>query len=248
MLRSRIIPSLLIDDGDLVKSKNFTDDLYVGDPMNAVRIFNEKAVDELAIFDVSATVNKRDIDMSLLVDIAKTARMPLCYGGGLDDADQAVDLVKAGFEKISVSSAAVSRPALLDEMASRVGAQSVVLCLDVSRDKNDLYWVYTHRGSIKTSLDLNAALSLSRDCNIGEIVINSIDRDGTLLGYDLDLARQVISNTTCPVTFLGGAGNVSHISDLVAVTGTVGAAAGSMFVFKGVNKAVLLSYARPQGV
>jgi len=249
MLRSRVIPSLLIDDGDLVKSKNFANDIYVGDPMNAVRIFNEKSVDELAIFDISATVSKRELDMALLVDIAKAARMPLCYGGGLYDADQAVDLVKAGFEKISVSSAAINNPNILDEMARRVGAQSVVLCLDVSKDQDskDGYSIYTHRASRKTNLDLGSALNLARDASIGEIVINSIDRDGTMLGYDLDLAKQVMANTNSPVTFLGGAGDSNDIVDLVAATGTVGAAAGSMFIFKGINKAVLISYAKPKG-
>lgn len=248
MLRSRVIPSLLIDDGDLVKSENFANDVYIGDPMNAVRIFNEKSVDELAIFDISATVSRRELDMPLLVDIAKAARMPLCYGGGLYEAEQAVDLVKAGFEKISVSSAAINNPNILDEMARRVGAQSVVLCLDVSKDQDskDGYSIYTHRASRKTNLDLGAALNLARDASIGEVVINSIDRDGTMLGYDLDLAKQVMASTNSPVTFLGGAGGTNDIVDLVAAVGTVGAAAGSMFIFKGINKAVLISYAKPE--
>jgi imidazole glycerol-phosphate synthase subunit HisF len=247
MLRTRVIPSLLIDNGDLVKSKNFTNDIYIGDPMNAVRIFNEKSVDELAIFDISATPSKRELDMPLLVDIAKAARMPLCYGGGLYDAEQAADLVKAGFEKISVSSAAINNPNILDEMARRVGAQSVVLCLDVSKDQKskDGYSIYTHRGTRKANLDLSSALNLASDASIGEVIINSIDRDGTMLGYDLDLAKKVMANTRCPVTFLGGAGNLSHIIDLIETTGTVGAAAGSMFVFKGINKAVLISYEKP---
>jgi len=249
MLRSRVIPSLLIDDGDLVKSTNFSNDIYIGDPMNAVRIFNEKSVDELSIFDISATVSERELDMTLLVDIAKAARMPLCYGGGLYDAEQAVDLVKAGFEKISISSAAIKNPNILEEMAGRIGAQSVVLCLDISEDSEskDGYSVYTHRASQKTNLDLGSALKLASDASVGELIINSIDKDGTMLGYDLSLANQVMANTKCPVTFLGGAGNSSHIVDLIEITGTVGAAAGSMFVFKGINKAVLISYEKPQG-
>jgi len=248
MLRSRVIPALLIDGGDLVKSINFANDIYVGDPMNSVRIFNEKVVDELTILDISATSDKRDIDMSLLTDIAKVARMPLCYGGGIHHPSQAVALVKAGFEKISISSAALNNPSLLEEIAPLIGAQSVVLCLDVAEDplSEGSYSIYTHRATRKSNLNLDAALKLANKAKVGELIINSIDRDGTMTGYDLSLAQKVMENTKCPVTFLGGAGSLSDINDLIATTGTIGAAAGSMFVFKGVNKAVLLSYEKPR--
>ena len=247
MLRSRIIPSLLIDNGDLIKSKKFSNDRYIGDPMNAVRIFNEKMVDELMIFDVTATLSNREPDMPLLIDIAKAARMPLCYGGGIHDVEQTVELVKAGFEKISVSSSAIKNPTILEEMARLIGAQSVVLSLDVSRDSysEDGYGIFTHRASVNANLSLSSALKLANEAGVGELVINSIDRDGTMLGYDLELAQKVVSCSNCPVTFLGGAGELMHIIELLKTVGTVGAAAGSMFVFKGINNAVLLSYERP---
>ncbi len=247
MLRSRIIPSLLVDDGDLIKSENFSNDKYIGDPINAVKIFNEKSVDELAIFDVGVTLNNSDIDMSLLFDIAKAAKMPLCYGGGVHESAQATELVKSGFEKVSVSSGAIYNPNLLDDMARCIGAQSVVLCLDIARN-NSLpckYSVFTHRGTKNAELDLLSALEMAAQARIGELIINSIDRDGTMAGYDLELVKSVLPNISCPVTFVGGAGTVAHMNQLISVAGTVGAAAGSMFVYKGINRAVLLSYAKP---
>lgn len=247
MLRSRIIPSLLMDDGELVKTSCFKDEIYVGDPMNAVRIFNEKSVDELAIFDISATTDNKPLDMELLKDIAKVARMPLCYGGGINSVEQAVDLVKSGFEKISISSAALINPGILSEIGKAIGSQSVVLCLDVLKEKTSSfeYSIYTHRGKIKADLDLREALKITETHKVGEIIINSINEDGMMNGYDLSLARLVKDQTKCPITFLGGAGDTQDIADLIKEVGIVGAAAGSMFVFKGVNKAVLLSYNKP---
>ncbi|MDA9112778.1 HisA/HisF-related TIM barrel protein [Gammaproteobacteria bacterium] len=247
MLRSRIIPSLLMDDGELVKTSRFKDEIYIGDPMNAVRIFNEKSVDELAIFDISATAGNKPIDMELLKDIAKVARMPLCYGGGINSVEQAVELVKSGFEKISISSAALTNPEILSEIGIAIGSQSVVLCLDVLKEKtlSSEYSIYTHRGKIKTDLDLRDALKITETHKVGEIIINSIDEDGMMNGYDLSLARLVKDQTKCPITFLGGAGDTQDIINLINEVGLVGAAAGSMFVFKGINKAVLLSYNKP---
>lgn len=247
MLRSRIIPSLLMDDGELVKTSCFKDEIYVGDPMNAVRIFNEKSVDELAIFDISATTHNKPLDMELLKDIAKVARMPLCYGGGINSVEQAVDLVKSGFEKISISSAALNNPKILSEIGEAIGSQSVVLCLDVLKEESLIpeYSIYTHRGKIKSDLNLEAALMMGKTHKVGEIIINSINEDGMMNGYDLLLASLVRDQTKCPITFLGGAGNTNDMSDLIKEVGIVGAAAGSMFVFKGINKAVLLSYNKP---
>jgi len=246
MLRSRIIPCLLLHDGGLVKTRRFEEPKYVGDPLNAVKIFNEKEVDELIFLDIDASVRGRSPDMGLLRSLAVESRMPLCYGGGIADASTAADIVALGFEKVSVSSAAVTRPALLREMSEAIGCQSVVLTLDVK--KNRLlggYTVWTHNGKKKCKTALLEMCAIAVEQGVGEIVINSIDRDGIMEGYDLALARAVREAVPVPMTCLGGAGNVQHLQDLIDAVGIVGASAGSMFVFKGPYRAVLINYARP---
>ena len=246
MLQSRIIPSLLMRDGGLVKTRRFGDEKYVGDPINAVKIFNEKEVDELAIFDIGATVQRREPDYDHLRSIAVESRMPLCYGGGVTRAAQGTKLIGLGFEKVSVSSAAVERPELIREMADAVGVQSVVVTIDVRKTR--LYGrdaIFTHNGRTVAKRKLLDFVQEAEVLGAGEIIINAIDHDGMMQGYDLDLAKTVRGVTTVPLTILGGAGTVGHMSDLITAIGTCGAAAGSLFVFNGVYRAVLISYARP---
>lgn len=245
MLRSRIIPVLLLRDGGLVKTVRFGDDKYVGDPINAVKIFNEKEVDELSLYDIDATVHGRGPDFDHLRSIAVESRMPLCYGGGVRTAEEAVRLIKIGFEKVSISAAAIERPALMREMAKAVGQQSVVVTIDVK--KSGLlarHAIFTHNGRRAAQVRLADFLAEARS-NAGEIVINDIDRDGQMQGYDLDLARTVRAAVDTPMTMLGGAGSTEHMRALIDTIGVCGAAAGSMFVFNGVYRAVLISYARP---
>jgi imidazole glycerol-phosphate synthase subunit HisF len=246
MLQSRIIPVLLIRDRGLVKTRRFGEDRYVGDPINAVKIFNEKEVDELAIFDIDGTAEGREIDYEHLRSIAVESRMPLCYGGGVTSAAQGSSLIKLGFEKVSISNAAVERPELIREMADAVGVQSVVVTVDVK--KSGLlgrHAIHTHNGRKASKRKLLDFLREAEALGAGEIVINAIDRDGMMQGYDLDLARSVRAETTVPLTMLGGAGTTEHMRQLIDAIGTCGAAAGSMFVFTGVYRAVLISYARP---
>lgn len=249
MLRSRIIPCLLLHKGGLVKTRLFTEPRYVGDPLNAVKIFNEKEVDELCILDIDASALGTTPDFKLLRSLAVVSRMPLCYGGGIKSASVAAEIIGLGFEKISVSSAAIARPQLIRDLAEAVGTQSVVVTLDVR--KNKIFsgeTVYTRNGRDKQKIDLLQFCQEVEALGAGEIVINSIDRDGSLQGYDIDLAKRVRAAVSCPITFVGGAGTVEHMQDLIDAVGTVGAAAGSMFVFKGEYRAVLISYARPQRV
>lgn len=246
MLRSRIIPVLLLRGLGLVKTRGFKDDKYVGDPINAVKVFNEKEVDELAIFDIDATVEGREPRYDYLRSIAVESRMPLCYGGGVRTAEHALRLIKLGFEKVSVSRSALARPQLVREMADAVGRQSVVVTLDVRRTglfRN--YTVFTENGRKTVKGKLTNMLQQFEELGAGEIIVNSIDRDGMMQGYDLDLARTVRESVSVPITILGGAGTVDHMRQLIGVIGTCGAAAGSMFVFTGVYRAVLLSYVRP---
>ena len=246
MLRSRIIPSLLLHDGGLIKTRQFKNAKYVGDPLNAVKIFNEKAVDELMLLDIDATVMGRDPDMALLRSVATESRMPLCYGGGVTRTEQALRIVATGFEKVSISSAALNRPALIKEMSEAIGAQSVVVTIDVKANRLfGGYTICTHNGKQKHKQSLLDFCEQAVALGAGEIVINSIDRDGEMEGYDLGLARQIRDAIDSPMTMLGGAGSTGHMQALIDTVGVVGAAAGSMFVFKGPYRAVLINYARP---
>lgn len=246
MLRSRIIPCLLLYDGGLVKTRQFKSPKYVGDPLNTVKIFNEKAVDELMFVDIDATVMGRDPNMTLLRSLAMESRMPLCYGGGVTNAEQASRIVATGFEKVSISAAALNRPALIKEMSEAIGAQSVVVTIDVKSNRLfGGYTIYTHNGKQKHKQPLLEFCEQAVAFGAGEIVINSIDRDGEMAGYDLDLARQIRDAIDSPMTMLGGAGSTDHMQALIDAVGVVGAAAGSMFVFKGPYRAVLINYARP---
>ena len=248
MLRPRIIPCLLVHQGGLVKTQAFKDPKYVGDPINAVKIFNEKEADELIVLDIDATVLEREPDFALIAKLAAECRMPLCYGGGVTTAAQAARIVDMGVEKVAVSAAALANPALLTEMAAAVGRQSVVAVLDV-RKKSGLFAkgfeVCTRNAKVAHKQDPVALAVQLQDAGAGEIVINSVDRDGLMQGYDLDLAAQFRRALKVPVTFLGGAGSLDDIGQLVSRVGVVGAAAGSLFVFKGKYRAVLINYPTP---
>lgn len=246
MLRSRIIPCLLMHDGGLVKTRQFKDPKYVGDPLNAVKIFNEKEVDELMFLDIDASAQGRAPNFSMLKSLAVESRMPLCYGGGITSAEQAAQIIALGYEKVSISSAALARPTLIREMAEAVGGQSVVVTLDVRKNKLLAgYTVYSHNAREKHRVNMLEFCQQAVELGAGEIVINSIDRDGEMTGYDLELARKLRSSVPSPLSILGGAGNVDHMQELIAAVGVVGAAAGSMFIFKGPYRAVLINYARP---
>lgn len=248
MLRSRIIPCLLVRDGGLVKTRQFGDDRYVGDPLNAIKIFNEKQVDELAIFDIDATRLGRAPDLKLIASAADQCRMPLNYGGGVRDPATAAQILRLGVEKISISAAAVKRPALIRETADLIGSQSVTVVIDVKarRFPRKGHEVVTTNATKPTGLDPVEFARKAVSLGAGEIVLNSIDRDGMLNGYDIELARTVRDQIDTPLTVLGGAGSQGDLAALIEAVGPVGAAAGSLFVFRGKFRAVLISYDRPQ--
>lgn len=249
MLRPRIIPCLLVHQGGLVKTQGFNEPRYVGDPINAVRIFNEKEADELMVLDIDATVNKVAPDFALIAKLAAECRMPLCYGGGVTTAEQAARIVDMGVEKVALSAAAIANPSLLTEMATAVGRQSVVAVLDV-RKRTGLfakgYELCTHNSKKVHKIDPVAFARQLQDAGAGEIVINSVDRDGFMQGYDLELATQFKQALKVPLTFLGGAGSLDHMGELISKLGVVGVAAGSLFVFKGKYRAVLINYPNPE--
>jgi cyclase len=243
MLRPRIIPCLLLSNGGLVKTVQFKDPRYVGDPINAVKIFNEKESDELIVLDIDATARGSEPDFKRIANLAVECRMPLCYGGGIKRAEQAKRIVGLGVEKVALSSGAIENPRLISEMARAVGSQSVVVVLDVRKQRaGDAYEVWTHNASRDSGKLVDQVVGEAESLGAGEIVVNSIDQDGQMKGYDLALARHVRQTTRLPMTVLGGAGSLEDIGRLMETCGVVGAAAGSLFVFKGAYRAVLINY------
>lgn len=245
MLRPRIIPCLLVHQGGLVKTQGFESPKYVGDPINAVKIFNEKEADELIVLDIDASVTGAQPNFGLIAKLAAECRMPLCYGGGVTTAEQAARIIDLGVEKVSISAAAVANPGLLGEIARAVGRQSVVAVLDV-RKRSGLfskgYELCTHNATRAHKVDPFELAARLQEAGAGEIVVNSVDRDGQMKGYDLDLAERMRTTLKVPMTVLGGAGSLDDVAALIRRCGVVGAAAGSLFVFKGPYRAVLISY------
>jgi len=246
VLRPRITPCLLLRNGGLVKTVQFKDEKYVGDPINAVKIFNEKEADELIVLDIDASASGAGPNLKLIAQFAVECRMPLCYGGGIKSVDQAKTIIGLGVEKIAISSAAIENPRLISAIAQEIGSQSVVVVFDVSRSANGTdYQVRTYNARTNTGKSAAEAIAQAESLGAGEIVVNSIDNDGKMKGYDLTLARICRETTRLPMTVLGGAGSLADMAQLIAACGVVGAAAGSLFVFKGVYRAVLISYPTP---
>lgn len=247
MLRPRIIPCLLVKNKGLVKTINFKNAKYVGDPINAVRIFNEKEVDELMVLDIDASSNNAEPDFRMIENLAAECRMPLCYGGGVKTAEQAQRIISLGVEKVAISSAAVACPELVSRIAGEAGSQSVVAVIDVKKKSiGGNYEVRTHNGEKLTGkCPIEFAKQLEM-LGVGEIVVNSIDNDGVMKGYDFALIDKIQESINVPMTVLGGAGSLQDIGQLISKYGIIGAAAGSLFVFKGVYRAVLINYPNRQ--
>jgi cyclase len=243
MLRPRIIPCLLIHNGGLVKTIRFGAPKYVGDPLNAVRIFNEKEVDELMVFDIDASRHLREPDYKLIGNLARECRMPLSYGGGVKTVEQFDRIIGLGVEKVAVSSAVVDDLTLISRAAARVGSQSVVAVIDVKRSgllrKPE---VVTLNATKRSGLEPSVFAAKLQELGAGEIVLNNVDSDGEMKGYDFDLIDSVRNAISTPLTVLGGAGSLDDIRSLVNRYGIIGAAAGSLFVFKGKYRAVLINY------
>lgn len=245
MLRSRIIPCLLIQNRGLVKTVKFRDPKYVGDPINAVRIFNEKQADELVVLDIDATKEKRSPDFRLIEKLASECRMPLCYGGGIRTLEDAKAIIKLGVEKVALGAVVFENPDLINEIAVVLGNQSVVCVLDIRKKKglfSKSYELVTHNASVVHDADIKSVVKDIQDRGVGEIIFNCVDRDGCMQGYDIPLVESLKGCVDVPVTFLGGCGSYKDILQLIKSWGTVGSAAGSFFVFKGKYRAVLISY------
>ncbi len=240
-MRIRVIPCLLIHKRGLVKSVKFKDYKYVGDPINAVKIFNEKEVDEIAILDISATIENRSPSLSQITEIASEAFMPLSYGGGITTLEQIKDIFYSGVEKVILNTSAFKNTKLISEAARLFGNQSVVVSMDVKNAILRGSRVYIENGKTNTGLTPVQYAKMMQDAGAGEIVLNSIHRDGTFSGYDYKLISEVSKVIEIPLIALGGAANIADFNKAIQ-NGASAVAAGSMFLFQGPHRAVLISY------
>lgn len=243
----RVIPVLLVSDGYLVKPIKFRGGQYIGDPINAVRIFNDKQVDELVICDIDASVNGAGVNYTLIEEIASEAFMPVGYGGGVTSADDARRITGIGIEKVVLNTAAVERPTVITEIAEALGSSSTVVSVDARKRLVGGWDTLTRRGSKKTGLTPAEAAARAQALGAGEILLSSIDREGTRTGYDLALIESVAAAVSVPIIALGGAGSVDDLAPALAA-GASATAAGTLFVLNGKHRAVLISYPTPQQV
>ncbi len=241
MLSVRVMPCLLLKDVALVKTVKFDAPNYIGDPANAIKIYNEKEVDELIVVDITATREKKRPNFEKIEQIASECFMPLAYGGGIRDMADAKRLFTLGVEKVAVNSYAVERPAFIRELADQFGSQAVVVSIDAKRTRAG-YEVMTESGTRPTGKDPARFAAEMEQAGAGEILINAIDRDGTMQGYDVALIRSVTRAVGVPVIALGGAGKVEHFTQAVKEGGASAVAAGSMVVYYGRNNAVLINF------
>lgn len=237
--RPRVIPCLLVDDKRLVKTIRFRKPNYLGDPINAVRIYNEKMVDELCILDITRK-RENELDFEFLHSIATEAFMPLSYGGGIQNIQQIKKLFHIGFEKIIINSSLVENPDLVTEAVKYAGSQSIIASIDVKRSFFQSYCCIKN-GKINTKLHPGELARRAQELGVGEILLNSIDRDGTMLGYDTELISKISSLTNIPIIACGGAGNLFDMKKAI-ISGAHAVAAGSIFVYYGAKKGVLINY------
>ncbi len=238
--RPRIIPVLLYDDRDLIKTINFKDRTYLGDPVNAVKIFNRKGIDELSVLDIGATKNHREPDFELLKDIASEAFMPLSCGGGITNLEQVHELLAIGYEKVVINSELVRNPKLITESAEAFGSQSIVASIDAQIIKGQYHCVINDGQEVTDKVPVELAREAER-LGAGEIIINSVDRDGMMQGYDIELVKSVADAVKIPVTAIGGAGGIEDLKKVLNEGHAHAAAGGSMFVYYGRLKAVLIT-------
>lgn len=242
MLRTRVIPTLLLRDGALVKTVNFDKFQYIGDPANTVRIFNELEVDELVVLDILASKEHRKIDFDTLAEIAEEAFMPLAYGGGISSFEDAQRIFTIGFEKVIINSSLFLNPKLIKDLASHFGSQSIVGSIDVKRNFFNKLEVVSHSATKSAKLSpLNWALELEK-LGIGELLLTSVEKEGTWLGYDLELIKEISDSLSIPVIANGGAGSLNDIEQVVKESGASAVAVGSMVVFQKKDYGVLVNF------
>ena len=241
MFKKRIIPCLLLKDNRLVKTIKFKGDRYIGDPINAVRIFSEKEADEIIILDIDASIKQQEPNYELISELAGECFMPVTYGGGIKNINQVKKLIRSGIEKVVINTEAYTNIDLISDIANIYGSQAIVGAIDVKKNLLGIYSLKTRSSSIKIRVSLIEHIANLIKAGIGELLINNIDKDGTMNGYDLELIKKVYDQVNIPVIVCGGAGNFTHLKEALNI-GISGVVAGSMFIYHGKHKAVLINY------
>lgn len=242
MLKTRVIPALLLRGAGLVKTTAFKNPVYVGDPINAIRIFNEKEVDELVLLDIAASRTGRGPAFSTIESIASECFMPVAYGGGITTVEQVRRVLELGVEKVVINAAALADPQIVRAVADEFGSQAIVVSMDVKRKLLGRYEVYGDSGTRSTGHEPVTYARMMADHGAGEILLTAIDRDGTMKGYDIELVSKVASAVSIPVIASGGAGTIADFGVASKQGGAAAVAAGAMFVFHGPHRAVLITY------
>ena len=242
MLQTRVIPCLQLTGNSLVKTVKFNKPSYIGDPINTVRIFNELEVDELCFLDIRASVEKRQPDFEILRQIADECFMPLSYGGGVRDSDTAKKILSIGFEKIILNTIVYTNPSIINEIAKHSGVQSLVVSVDVKKNIWGKYQVYSNDGTVQENKELLSWVKDLENMGAGEILLTSMDQDGTWAGYDVDLIKKVTQSINIPVIANGGAGSMEHINKVVKFGGASAVALGSMVVYQQKGMGVLINF------
>lgn len=242
MYRARVIPCLLIRGNGLVKTRKFKEPVYVGDPINAMRIFSDKEVDEIVVLDIDASREGREPNYALIEEMAGEAFMPMAYGGGIRNLEQVRRLIRSGIEKVVINTAAIESTDVIREAADMFGSQAVVGAVDIKKTLFGGYRVVTKSATIDAKIGLDEHIQNLISAGVGEIFLNNVDRDGMMAGYDVQLIRSITQKVNVPVVVCGGAGTVEHLSQAVSEGGASAVAAGSMFVFHGKHRAVLINY------
>jgi cyclase len=241
MLRTRVIPVLLLRNKGLVKTIQFDKSKYIGDPINAVKLFNDKEVDELVFLDIDASKQNRKPDFDYIKSIASECFMPLGYGGGITTMDDINHLFSIGIEKVIVNTAALNNLEIIKEAARTYGNQSIVVSIDVNQNLFGKHQIFSHSKTKHNQKDLVDYVKKAQQAGAGEIIINSVDRDGMMLGYDIKLIQKVSNILTIPLVIAGGAGDLKHLKE-AGEAGASAVAAGSLFIYHGPHKAVLINY------
>lgn len=241
MIQARVIPCLLVRGNGLVKTRKFKDAVYVGDPVNAVRIFSDKEADEIVILDIDASREGREPNYELIAEMAGEAFMPVAYGGGVRSLEQIRRLIRSGVEKVVINTLATESTDTIRAAVEVFGSQAIVGAVDVRRKLFGGYAVMAKSATVETKLNLQQHIQSLVQAGVGELLINDVERDGAMTGYDLALVRSV-AQAPVPVVVCGGAGSIEHLRQAVHEGGASAVAAGSMFVFHGKHRAVLINY------
>ena len=242
MLKTRVIPILLLKDKGLVKTKQFKEPKYVGDPINAIKIFNDKQVDELVFLDTTATSEQREPNYKLIATIAGECFMPLSYGGGIKTVEQIKKILSLGVEKVILNSGAFTNPNLVNDASAMFGSSTIVVCIDYKKNFWGKSEVYIQAGSKSVKYSPLEYAKKMEELGAGELILNSIVSDGMYRGYDIETLKAITVNVNIPVVASGGASKLEDFSNAVNIGGASGVAAGSLFVFHGPHKAVLINY------